>query len=80
MIDVDLSYCEFITELAKLWAPNLESLKLVDCNNLFKLTELEVPNLKYLNLCYCGNLVEIDECFGSLENLTEWYLTACSKL
>ncbi|XP_030959277.1 TMV resistance protein N-like [Quercus lobata] len=80
LVDANLSDCEFITELPKLWAPNLESLNLLGCKNLVKLTELEAPNLKYLNLCHCGNLVEIDECFGSLENLTEWYLNGCSKL
>ena len=102
MINVDLSYCEFITELPKLWAPNLESLELVGCENLVKLTKLRAPNLGYLdlsncknlvkltelgapNLWYlklskCENLVEIDECFGSLEKLTEWFLDGCRKL
>ena len=80
MINVNLSYCEFITELPKLWAPNLESLKLLRCENLVKLTELWAPNLWYLKLSFCENLVEIDECFGSLEKLTEWFLDGCRKL
>ena len=79
MINVDLSYCEFITELPKLWAPNLESLELAGCEKLVKLTELGAPNLEYLNLFKCKNLVEIDEGFGSLEKLTEWDLDGCSK-
>ena len=80
MINVDLSYCEFITKLPKLWAPNLERLELAGCKNLVKLTELEAPNLRYLKLSKCENLVEIDECFGSLEKLTEWFLDGCRKL
>ena len=80
LINVNLSYCEFITELPKLWAPNLESLKLLRCENLVKLTELGAPNLEYLRLSNCENLVEIDECFGSLEKLTEWDLDGCRKL
>ena len=80
MINVNLSYCEFITKLPKLWAPNLERLKLAGCENLVKLTELGAPNLEYLDLSSCENLVEIDECFGSLEKLTEWFLDGCRKL
>ena len=80
LINVNLSYCEFITKLPKLWAPNLESLELVGCENLVKLTELGALNLEYLNLSDCENLVEIDECFGSLEKLTEWFLDGCRKL
>ncbi|XP_050277129.1 uncharacterized protein LOC126718817 isoform X2 [Quercus robur] len=80
LIHVNLSDCEFITELPKLWAPNLESLKLDGCKNLVKLTELGAQNLKFLNHFYCENLVEIDECFGSLEKLTYWGLSGCSKL
>ena len=101
LINVNLSYCEFITKLPKLWAPNLKWLVLAGCENLVKLTELEAPNLRYLNLTNCinlvkltelevpnlgylclsncKNLVEIDECFGSLEKLTEWDLDGCSK-
>ena len=79
MIDVNLRGCKFITELPKLWAPNLESLELAGCENLVKLTELGAQNLKYLGLSYCENLVEMDECFGSLEKLTEWDLDGCSK-
>ena len=80
LIDVNLSYCEFITELPKLWAPNLEHLVLAGCENLVKVTELGAPNLEYLRLSNCENLVEIDECFGSLEKLTEWDLDGCRKL
>jgi len=80
LIDVDLSDCKFITELPKLWAPNLESLELFGCENLVKLTELGAPNLKYLGHSYCKNLVEIDECFGSLEKLKKWNLRNCGKL
>ena len=80
LINVNLSCCEFITELPKLWAPNLESLELAGCEKLVKLTELEAPNLNYLDLSYCENLVEIDECFGSLEKLTTWVLEGCRKL
>ena len=102
LINVNLRHCEFITELPKLWAPNLKMLGLSYCKNLVKLTELGAPNLWYLNLSNCKNLVkltelgapnlwslelsncenlvEIDECFGSLEELTEWHLDGCRKL
>ncbi|XP_030957023.1 TMV resistance protein N-like [Quercus lobata] len=102
LINANLRGCEFITELPKLWAPNLKSLELAGCKNLVKLTELGAPNLWYLNLfccknlvkltelgaqnlkylCLsgCENLVEIDECFGSLEKLTDWVLVGCRKL
>ena len=101
LINVNLSYCKFITKLPKLWAPNLKRLKLAGCENLVKLTELGAPNLRFLDLSdcknlvkltelgapnlwslelsKCENLVEIDECFGSLEELTEWHL-GCRKL
>ena len=78
--NVNLSYCEFITKLPKFWAPNLENLNLSFCKNLVKLTELGAPNLGYLKLSHCENLVEIDECFGSLDELTEWFLDGCRKL
>ena len=80
LIDVNLSYCEFITKLPKLWAPNLEILKLTGCKNLVKLSELGAPNLRILDLSGCENLVEIDECFGSLEKLRAWFLDGCRKL
>ena len=80
LINVNLSYCEFITKLPKLWAPNLEHLVLAGCENLVKLTELGAPNLWYLKLIGCENLVEIDECFGSLEKLRNWLLDGCRKL
>ena len=77
---VNLSHCELITKLPKLWAPNLESLVLAGCENLVKLIGLGAPNLEYLDLSFCENLVEIDECFGSLEKLTKWFLDGCRKL
>ena len=80
LIDVKFKNCEFITKLPKLWAPNLESLELAGCENLVKLTELGAPNLWNLRLSKCENLVEIDECFGSLEKLTEWSLNGCREL
>ena len=80
MINLNLSDCEFITKLPKLWAPNLESLELAGCEKLVKLTELEAPNLNYLDLSYCENLFEIGEYFGSLEKLTTWDLDGCRKL
>ncbi|XP_075656959.1 putative disease resistance protein RPP1 [Castanea sativa] len=80
LIDVNLSGCEFITKLPKLWAPNLEYLDLSSCRNLVKLPQLWAPNLEYLDLSCCENLVEIDECFGSLEKLKTWYLVDCGKL
>lgn len=50
------------------------------CEFITKLPKLWAPNLESLDLSYCKNLVEIDECFGSLEKLTTWYLYGCSKL
>ena len=80
LINANLNYCKFITKLPKLWVPNLKRLELTGCENLVKLTELGALNLEYLNLSDCENLVEIDECFGSLEKLTTWYLVRCGKL
>ena len=71
LINVSLSYCEFIiTKLPKLWAPNLETLKLAGCENLVKLTELGAPNLWDLDLSNCKNLVKLTELWAP--NL--WYL------
>ena len=50
------------------------------CKNLVELSKLRAPNLEYLDLSWCENLVEIDECFGSLDELTEWFLDGCRKL
>ncbi|XP_030961372.1 disease resistance-like protein DSC2 [Quercus lobata] len=80
LINANLSGCEFITEVPKFRAPNLESLELADCKNLVKLTKLRAQNLKYLDLSGCENLVKIHKCFGSLEKLTEWVLDGCSNL
>ena len=75
-----LTGCKNLVELTELGAPNLERLVLACCENLVKLTELGAPNLEFLNLSGCENLVEIDEYFGSLEKLREWYLVGCRKL
>ena len=80
MINVNLIGCKFITEFPELWAPNLENLNLSFCENLVKLPKLWAPNLENLLLLFCKNLVEIDECFGSLEKLTIWYLEGCRRL
>ena len=77
---LELAGCENLVKLTELGAPNLGYLDLSNCKNLVKLTELGAPNLWYLKLSKCENLVEIDECFGSLEQLTEWFLDGCRKL
>ena len=78
MINVNLSYCKFITKLPKLWAPNLERLDLSHCQKLVKLTELGAPNLKYLDLSHCENLVKITELRAP--NLGYWKLSYCENL
>ena len=77
---LDLSNCKNLVKLTELGAPNLRYLDLSYCENLVKLTELGAPNLRYLTLACCENLVEIDECFGSLEELTDWVLHSCRNL
>ena len=78
LINVNLSYCEFIKKLPKLWAPNLEILKLTGCKNLVKLTELGAPNLRYLDLSKCENLVNLPELWAP--NLRYLDLSGCENL
>ena len=78
LINANLSHCEFITKLPKLWAPNLESLELAGCENLVKLTELGAPKLGYLNLSNCKNLVKLTE-LGA-PNLGNLNLSRCENL
>ena len=62
------------------WFENLIDANFSCCEFITKLPKLWAPNLERLDLSCCENLVEIDECFGSLEKLKEWYLINCRKL
>ena len=58
----------------------MKDVNLERCEFITKLPKLRAPNLENLDLAFCKNLVEIDEYFGSLEKLREWYLVGCRKL
>ena len=69
-----------ITELPKLYVPNLETLDLSDCGELVTVRELCAPNLVELILSYCYKLVTIHESVGSLDRLRIWELRCCMSL
>ena len=69
-----------ITELPKLYVPNLEILSLSFCCELVTVHELCAPNLVRLYLFYCYKLVTVHESVGSLDRLRYWSLKSCGKL
>ena len=69
-----------ITELPKLYVPNLETLDLSDCGELVTVRELCAPNLVELILSYCYKLVTIHESVGSLDRLRIWELRCLKSL
>ncbi|KAL4639457.1 hypothetical protein ACB092_03G219900 [Castanea dentata] len=81
LIAVNLSGCEFITKLPKLWAPNLECLNLSSCRNLVEIDEYfgSHEKLKFWNLSYCGNL-QILPSQLRLKSLRSFFLSGCSRL
>ncbi|XP_075659826.1 TMV resistance protein N-like isoform X2 [Castanea sativa] len=81
LIDVNLSGCEFITKLPKLWAPNLEYLDLSSCRNLVEIDEYfgSHEKLRSWVLNNCGNL-QILPSQLRLKSLRSFYLFGCSRL
>ena len=69
-----------ITELPKLYVPNLETLDLSWCVELVTVHELCAPNLVELILSYCYNLVTVHESIGFLDRLEFWNLQYCGSL
>ena len=69
-----------ITELPKLYVPNLETLDLSYCGELVTVHELCAPNLVKLILYCCYKLVTVHESVGSLDRLQLWDLQYCKSL
>ena len=69
-----------ITELPKLYVPNLERLDLSNCGELVTVHELCAPNLVDLILECCYKLVTVHEFVGSLDRLQSWHLRNCVSL
>ncbi|XP_075659269.1 TMV resistance protein N-like, partial [Castanea sativa] len=81
LIKVNLSGCEFITKLPKLWAPNLEYLNLSSCRNLVEIDEYfgSLEKLKFWSLNSCGNLQILPRQLR-LKSLFYFCLSECSRL
>ena len=81
LINVDLSYCEFITKLPKLWAPNLNYLDLSCCENLVEIDEYfgSLEKLTRWNLYGCTKL-QILPSQLRLKSLYYLCLSGCSRL
>ncbi|XP_075657002.1 TMV resistance protein N-like isoform X1 [Castanea sativa] len=81
LIAINLSGCEFITKLPKLWAPNLEDLDLSSCQNLVEIDEYfgSHEKLEFWNLIDCRNL-QILPSQLRLKSLVSFYLSGCSRL
>ena len=69
-----------ITELPKLYVPNLETLDLSYCGELVTVHELCAPNLVKLILYCCYKLVTVHESVGFLDRLQIWNLQNCVSL
>ena len=81
MTHVNLSGCEFITKIPKLWAPNLENLDLAFCKNLVEIDECfgSLEKLKRWNLAHCRKLQFLPSQLR-LKSLKYFCLTSCSGL
>ena len=81
MIKVNLSDCEFITKLPKLWVPNLEYLGFSGCKNLVEIDECfgSLEKLKIWNLRNCRKL-QILPSQLRLKSLDLFILSGCSSL
>ncbi|XP_030959274.1 TMV resistance protein N-like [Quercus lobata] len=78
---VDLFDCKFITNLPKLWAPNLENLDLTFCENLVEIDECfgSLEKLKRWRLRHCTKLQFLPSQLR-LKSLVVFDLIGCSRL
>ena len=81
MKDADLTHCTSITELPKLWVPNLENLDLSYCENLVQIDDCfgSLEKLKRWDLNYCAKLETLPSQLR-MKSLQHFSLNGCSRL